>query len=52
MAVHNVIKVEIKQTKMNFFCLHLNLVFSRDSLATHVLQMYVLEKLNVYIILG
>ena len=51
-AVHNVIKVELKQTKMNFFCLHFNLVFSRNSLTTHVLQKYALEKLNMYIILG
>ena len=50
MAVHNVIKVEIKQTKMNFFCLHFNHVFSRNSLTTYVLQKYVLE-LNMYIIL-
>ena len=28
MASHNVIKVEIKQTKMNFFGLHFNPVFS------------------------
>ena len=34
MAVHNIIKVEIKQTKINFFCLHLNLVFNRNSLTT------------------
>ena len=52
MAVHNVIRVEIKQTKMNFFCLHFNLVFRRNSLTTHVMQKYVLEKLNMYIILG
>ena len=52
MAVHTVIKVGIKQTKMNFFCLHFNLVFSRNSLTTHVLQKYALEKLNMYIILG
>ena len=52
MAVHKVIKVEIKQTKVNFFCLHFNPVFSRNSLPTHVLQKYVLEKLNMYIILG
>ena len=52
MAVHNVIKVAIKRTKMNFFCLHFNSVFSRNSLNTHVLQKYVLEKLNMYIILG
>ena len=32
MAVHNVIKVEIKRAKMNFFCLHFNPVFSRNSL--------------------
>ena len=51
MAVHNIIKVEIK-TKMNFFCLHFNSVFSRNSLTTHVLQKDVLEKLNMYIILG
>ena len=51
MAVHSVIKVEIKQTKMNLFCLHFNPVFSRNSLTTHVLQKYVLEKLNMYIIL-
>ena len=38
MAVHSVIKVEIKQTKMNLFCLHFNQVFSRNSLTTHVLQ--------------
>ena len=37
---------------MNFFCLHFNPVFSRNSLATHVLQKYVLEKLTMYIILG
>ena len=49
MAVHNVIKEEIKQ---NFFCLHFNPVFSRNSLTTNVLQKYVLEKLNMYIILG
>ena len=52
MAVYNEIKVEIKQTKMNFFCLYFNPVFSRKSLTTHVLQKYVLEKLNMYIILG
>ena len=52
MAVHNVIKVEIKQTKMNVFCLHFNPVLSRNSSTTHVLQKYVLEKLNMYIILG
>ena len=52
MAVHIVIKVEIKQTKMNLFCLHFNLVFSRNSLTTHVLQKYVLDKLNMYITLG
>ena len=52
MAVHNVIEVEIKESKMNFFCLHFNQVFSRNSLTTHVLQKYVLEKLNMYIILG
>ena len=46
MAVHKVIKVEIKQAKMNIFCRHFNPVFS-----THVLQKYVLEKLNMYIIL-
>ena len=46
MAVHNVIQVEIKQTKMNFFCLHFNPVFSRNSLTTHVLQKYVLEKIE------
>ena len=44
MAVHNVTKVEIKQTKMYLFCLHLNPVFSRNSLTTHVLKKYVLEK--------
>ena len=33
MAVCNIIKVEIKQTKMNFFCLHFNPVFSRKSTA-------------------
>ena len=48
MAVHNLIKMKIKQTKMNFFCLHFNLVFSRNSLTTHVLQKYVLEKLTSY----
>ena len=47
MAVHNVIKVEIKQTKMNFFCLHFYPVFSGDSLTTHVLQKYVLEKSHI-----
>ena len=52
MAVHNIIKLEIKQAKMNFFCLHFNPVFSRNRLTTHVLQKYVLEKLNMYIILG
>ena len=52
MAVHNVIKVEIKQTKMNFFCLHFNPVFSRNSLTTRDMQNYALEKLNMYIILG
>ena len=52
MAVHKVIKVEIIQAKMNFFCLHFNPVFSRNSLATHVLQKYVLEKLNMFVILG
>ena len=52
MAVHNIIEVETKQTKMNFFSLHFNPVFSRNSLTTHVLQEYVLEKLNLYIILG
>ena len=52
MAVNNVIKVKIKQTKVNFFCLHFNPVFSRKSLPTHVLQKYVLEKLNMYIIFG
>ena len=53
MAVYNVIKVEIKQTacKMNFFCLHFNPGFRRSSLTTHVLQKYVLEKLNMYIIM-
>ena len=50
MAVHNVIKVEIKQTEMNFFCLYFYPVFSRNSLTTYVLQKYVLE-LNMYIIL-
>ena len=40
MSVHNVIKVEIKQTKMNFFCLHFNPVFSRNSLTTHVLHVH------------
>ena len=48
MAVHNVIKVEIKQSKMNFLCIHFNTVFSRNSLTTLVLQKYVLEKLNMY----
>ena len=52
MAVHNVIKVEIKLTEMNFFCLHFNPVFSRNCLTTHVLQKYVVKKLNMYIILG
>ena len=52
MAVHNVNKVEIKQTKINFLGLHLNQVFSRNSLTKHVLQKYVLEKLNMYIIFG
>ena len=52
MAVHNIIDVEIKQAKMNFFSLHFNRVFSRNSLTTHVLQEYVLKKLNMYIILG
>ena len=52
MAVHKAIKVEIKQIKMNLFCLHFNPVFSRNSLITHVLQKYVLEKLNMYITLG
>ena len=52
MAVNSIFKVEIKQTKMNLFCLHFNPVFSRNSLTTHVLQKYVLEKLNMYIILG
>ena len=51
MAVHNVIKVEIKQTIMNFYCHHFYPVFSRNSLTTHVMQKYVLEKLNMYIIL-
>ena len=51
MAVHNIIKVEIKQTKMDFYCLHFNLVFSKNSLTTHILQKYVLEKLKMYIIL-
>ena len=50
MAVHNVIKVELKQAKMNLFCLHFYTVFSRNSLPTYVLQKYVLE-LNMYIIL-
>ena len=40
MAIHTVIKVGIKQTKMIFFCLHFNPVFSRNSLTTHVLQKY------------
>ena len=44
MAVHNVIEMEIKQTKMNFFCLHFYLFFSMNSLTTHVMQKYVLEK--------
>ena len=52
MAVHNVIKIDIQQTKMNFFFLHFNPVFSRNSLTTHVLQKYVLEKLNMYVKLG
>ena len=52
MAVDSVIKVEIKQTPMNLFCLHFNPVFSRNSLTTHVLQKHVLEKLNMYITLG
>ena len=52
MAVHNEIKVEIKQIKINFFCPHFNPVFSRNSLTTRVLQKYFLEKLNMYIILG
>ena len=52
MAVHNVVKMEIKQTKVNFFCLHFNPIFSRNSLTTYVLQKFVLEKLNMYIILG
>ena len=30
MAVHNVIKVEQKQTKIKFFCLHFYPVFSRN----------------------
>ena len=47
MAVHNIIKLEIKQTKMNFFCLHFNPVFSRNSLTSHVLQKYALEKVNM-----
>ena len=51
MVAHNVIKMEIKQTKMNSFCLHFYQVFSRNSFTTHVLQKYVLEKLNMYIIL-
>ena len=53
MAVHNVINMEIKQTKMHFFLSSflLYLVFSRNSLTTHALQKYVLEKLNMYIIL-
>ena len=46
MAVHNVIKVAIKQTKMNFFCLHFNPVFSRNSLTTHLLQKYVFEHVH------
>ena len=50
MAVHNVIKVEIKQTKMNFFCLNFNPVFSRNILTTHELQKYVLEKFNMKIV--
>ena len=37
MAVHNVIKVEVK-TKINLFCLHFYPVFSRNSLTTYVLQ--------------
>ena len=52
MAVHNVLKVEIKQTKMIFFCLHFDPAFSRNSLTTHVLQKYVMEKMNMYITLG
>ena len=36
---------------INFFCLHLYPVFSRNSLTTHGLQKYVL-KLNVNIIFG
>ena len=51
MVVHNVVKVEIKQTKMDFCCLHFYPAFSRNSLTTHVLQKYVLEKLNMYIII-
>ena len=31
---------------MNFLCLHLNQVFSRNSLTTHVLQKYVFEKIE------
>ena len=41
MAAHNVIKVEIKQNKMNFFCLHFYPVFSRNSLTARVLQKFV-----------
>ena len=52
MAVHNVIKMEIKKTKMNFFCLHYYPVFSRNSFTAHVLQKHAVEKLNMYIILG
>ena len=51
MAVHNVTKVEIKQTKMNFVCLHFYLAFCRNSLTTHALKKYVFEKLNMYIIM-
>ena len=51
MAVRNVIKMEIKQTKMNFFSLHFYPFLSRNSFTTRVLQKIVLEKLNMYIII-
>ena len=46
MVGHNVIKMETKQTKMNFFCLHFYQVFSRNSFTTHVLQKYILGEIE------
>ena len=34
MISRDIIKMEIAQTKMNFFCLHFYLVFSRNSFTT------------------